>query len=115
MNSVIKLKDKAPRPGTVDLRKDNRIGDLLDEYEYAVRRYKDIKKERDDLSAELKAKLGDAKSALVDGWILRRTSYKVKEHVVKAFIADRLFVERHPRLQTEYAKRDNVSHGDEEE
>lgn len=98
MNSVVKIKDKVARPGTVDLRQDNRIGDLLDEYELAARRFRDIKKEKDALTEEIKGKLGDAKIAFVNGWILRRSSFVRKEHFVKSAVVDRLVIERQPKL-----------------
>lgn len=95
MSQVVKIKEAAAvKPGTVDLRQDNRIGALLDEYESAAQRYREIKKEKDDLTEEIKDKLGDAKSALVDGWILKISSYNRREYVVKATVVDRIIATR---------------------
>ena len=100
METVVKLSSKIKPAGkdTIDLRQDNRIGELLDEYEYAARVLIDAAKAKKKLTDEIKAKLGDHKKALVDGWLLSRSSYEVKEHVVKTFIADKLRVLRKPKL-----------------
>jgi len=71
-------------PGkVVDLRSDNRIGELLERRERLGEEMKTSKTELEMIDTELKEKLGDAEGALVRGWRLtfktiRRKAYEVK-------------------------------------
>ena len=56
-------------PGkVVDLRHDNRMPELLADYERLSAELKDVDKARDAVCNEIKMKIGDAEFALVNGW-----------------------------------------------
>lgn len=93
---VAKVVEIKERPGskTIDLRKDNRIGTLLDEYEDAVILYLEAKRVRDELYAEIKKKMSGAEVALVEGWRLKMPWTTRAAHMVREATFQRLFLKR---------------------
>jgi hypothetical protein len=79
--AVVKLKETGQ---TIDLRHDNRIGELLEEYEDATVVYLEAKRVRDELHAEIVAKMDGAEVGLVNGWRLKMSWVNRKEFVVPA-------------------------------
>ena len=67
----------------VDLRHDNRMPELLADYERLSAELKDVDKARDAVGNEIKMKIGDAESALVNGWRVTLKLQTRKAHQVK--------------------------------
>lgn len=87
----------------LDLRGDNRILELLDTRERAAEAEKAAKGEKDEAENEIKAKLEDAETGIVDGWRMSfrqqtRKSYTVKESTFRV-----LRVAREPKREDEAA------------
>ena len=68
----------------VDLTGDNRIGELLEQEAVLRETAKDIKKQLETAQNEIKAKIGDAEIALVNGWRVTFKTQHRTEHTVKA-------------------------------
>ena len=88
--NVVKLEKR----GTIDLRKDNRIGELLDEFEDANVVLLEAKRVRDELYQEIVRKLEGHEKAQVHGWRLgmpwrHRREYTVKETDYQVLYAKR--------------------------
>lgn len=79
---------------TIDLRSDNRIGSLLEEYEAAVAAFKEAEELKKELESEIREKVGDAEEAIVDDWIVRFNTIDRKEFTVRATTYRRLKVSR---------------------
>jgi predicted phage-related endonuclease len=87
-------------PGkTVDLRGDNRIGELLDAREKLHYEIKDAKARFSEIETEIKAKLKDAEFALVRGW--RSITFKTQERAGYSVPATSFRVLRAVREQAE--------------
>jgi hypothetical protein len=72
---LIKSMYRTTEPGkVVDLRGDNRIIELLETRQQQVEYEKLAVKAREEAEAEIRAKLGDAESALVPGWVVTNKS-----------------------------------------
>jgi predicted phage-related endonuclease len=72
-------------PGKIiDLRGDNRIGELLEEHETLAASLERVKAAMESCNNEIKAKLGDAEAAVVHGWRLTFKEQHRKEYTVKA-------------------------------
>lgn len=78
----------------VDLRSDNEILELLDDLEMYEANVKANEAEIEKRRNALKAKLGDAESALVRGWRLTLKQQTVKEHVRKQYTFRKLYYRR---------------------
>ncbi|MDB5612106.1 MAG: putative conserved phage protein [Bradyrhizobium sp.] len=75
----------ASAPGkTIDLTGDNFAPTLLDEREKLAQVIKDADARKDEIETELKAKLGDAEAALINGWRLSWKTQHRKAYEVKA-------------------------------
>jgi hypothetical protein len=70
---------------TADLTKDNRITKLLETRELQSSIIKDAEALKDEAEAEIKAKVGDAASALVRGWKVTLTTTNVPEQLRPAY------------------------------
>jgi predicted phage-related endonuclease len=79
---------------TVDLRGDNRIGELLERREILKASAKETDKQLDAIDAEIKHKIGDAETATARGWLLSYKLHHRKEHWVAASDYRRLNVKR---------------------
>jgi predicted phage-related endonuclease len=72
-------------PGKIiDLRGDNRIGELLEERERLGTSVDQIKQALDACNNEIKSKIGDGEAALVPGWRITFREQSRKEHLVRA-------------------------------
>jgi predicted phage-related endonuclease len=69
---------------TVDLRSDNHILELLDEREAAIDAASAAEKAKERINNEIRAKMGDAESAIVNGWKVTLKTTHQKEQVRKA-------------------------------
>lgn len=83
------------QPGKVaDLRGDNRLPELLEQRDRLLAELADGEKLRKAIDAEIKAKIGDAERALVNGWnvtlkLQERKAYTVKETAFRTLRAKR--------------------------
>ena len=78
-----------------DLRTDNRLPELLAEHERLKAAAKDADAARETIAAEIKAKVGDAESALVaDGWLVTLKTQHRKAYTVAATSYRRLLSSR---------------------
>ena len=68
----------------IDLRHDNRMPELLDMRERLAAEAKELDTAQKAVDNEIKMKIGDAESALVNGWRVTFKSTSRKEHTVKA-------------------------------
>jgi predicted phage-related endonuclease len=72
-------------PGTtVDLRHDNMLPELLDERARLAQEIRDKEARKDEIETEIKAKIGEAETALVTGWRVSCKEIHKKEYTVKA-------------------------------
>jgi predicted phage-related endonuclease len=72
-------------PGkSIDLRTDNRIVELLEEHEQLAASVAHVKDALEACNNKIKAKLGDAESAIVPGWRMTFKEQHRKQHTVKA-------------------------------
>jgi predicted phage-related endonuclease len=68
----------------VDLRDDNRMPELLAERARLLKIVKDAEAEREAIDNEIKLKIGDAETALAQGWRVMFKQQTRKEHLVRA-------------------------------
>lgn len=82
---------------TIDLRSDNRIKELLEEYEDSINMMSEARERYIEARTEIFNKLGTASKALVDGWRLRSATRFRKAFAVKATTFKVLLVKRKSR------------------
>jgi predicted phage-related endonuclease len=68
----------------IDLRHDNELPELLDKFEKAKAECDQAEARKEELQTEIKAKIGDAEYAIVDGWKVSLKEISKREHVVRA-------------------------------
>jgi predicted phage-related endonuclease len=80
----------------IDLRADNRLPGLLDRREQITAVEKTIEAEKTAIDVELKAKIGEAEVALLNGWRVSLKRQERREYTVKATSFRRLWITKLP-------------------